>query len=190
LLRAQIIQVEEHFRGAGYNDAAEGHRNRPMVGEGVVSHAVSRLLADVADRTRARHPPRTTSTTSLPPHRGLRDPAGRQPAHGFQRPRRSVPILDSRPGQEVHHRLRRRVRGRRQPHHPHPVRAPRAEATWKVGRLGGRRPGSAGSRRVSRRGAWRRFGSSEPASGPVTCTRLARPGARSDPVRLPVVGDR
>jgi hypothetical protein len=43
------------------------------------------------------------------------------------------------------------VRRRRQTHHPHPVRAPRAEATWNVGRLGGRRPGPAGSRRVSRR---------------------------------------
>jgi hypothetical protein len=49
LLRTQIIRVEEHFQGAGYNDG-------PLVtatadGEGVVSHAGSRLLTDVADRT-------------------------------------------------------------------------------------------------------------------------------------------
>jgi len=28
LLRAQVIQVEEHFQGAGYNDASAGHGNR------------------------------------------------------------------------------------------------------------------------------------------------------------------
>ena len=48
LLRAQVIQAEEHFRGAGYNA-------RPPItvtadGAGVVSHAGSRLLADLADR--------------------------------------------------------------------------------------------------------------------------------------------
>ena len=31
-----------------------------------------------------------------------------------------VPVLDPRPGQQVHRRLRRRVRRRRHPHHPHP----------------------------------------------------------------------
>ena len=49
LLKSQIHQVEEHFRGAGYNDPTEDHRDRGR--EGVVSHAGSRLLADVADRT-------------------------------------------------------------------------------------------------------------------------------------------
>ncbi len=28
LLRTQVIQAEEHFRGAGYNDASAGHGNR------------------------------------------------------------------------------------------------------------------------------------------------------------------
>ena len=49
LLRAQIIQAEEHFRGVGYNDEAAGHGGRRR--RGVASHARSWLLADVADRT-------------------------------------------------------------------------------------------------------------------------------------------
>lgn len=49
LLKSQIFRVEGHFRGAGYNDAAEGHRRR--YGGGVVSHVGSRLLADLGERT-------------------------------------------------------------------------------------------------------------------------------------------
>ena len=49
LLRTQVIQAKEHFE-------VQATTTRPPVtataeGEGVVSHAVSRLLADVADRT-------------------------------------------------------------------------------------------------------------------------------------------
>lgn len=40
--------MERHFRGAGYNDTSEDRGS--MDGTGVVSHAGSRLLADLADR--------------------------------------------------------------------------------------------------------------------------------------------
>ena len=71
-------------------------------------------------RDRARHPPGARRRDHRPSHRGLGDPASPQPPHGPQRARRPVPVLDPRPGQPVHRRLRRGVRQRRHPHHPHP----------------------------------------------------------------------
>jgi putative transposase len=46
-------------------------------------------------------------------------------------------FLSRDPGQQVHHRVRRRLHRRRHPHHPHPVRAPRANAIaeWFIGTL-------------------------------------------------------
>ena len=71
-------------------------------------------------RDRARPPPRAPRRDHRPPHRRLGHPAGPQPADGPRRPRRPVPVPDPRPGQQVHRRLRRGVRRRRHPHHPHP----------------------------------------------------------------------
>ena len=49
MLRTKWIRTERHFRGAGYNDPTEDHGDR---GRGrVVSHAGTRLLADLADAT-------------------------------------------------------------------------------------------------------------------------------------------
>ena len=71
-------------------------------------------------RDRARPPPRAPRRNHRPPHRRLGHSTGPQPPDGPRRPRRAVPVLDPRPGQQVHRRLRRRVRRRRHPHHPHP----------------------------------------------------------------------
>ena len=48
LLRAQVIQAEEHFRGAGYNDASAGHGNRRVASRRVVEIRSSGL-SGVAD---------------------------------------------------------------------------------------------------------------------------------------------
>ncbi len=49
LLRAESDLTERRFRGAGYNDPTEDHRNRRR--EGAVSDVGSRLLINVANRT-------------------------------------------------------------------------------------------------------------------------------------------
>jgi len=54
--------------------------------------------------------------------------AGPQPTHGSRRPRRSDSVPDPRPGQQVHHRLRRRLHRRQHLHHPHPGTGARANA--------------------------------------------------------------
>jgi hypothetical protein len=69
---------------------------------------------------RARPPPGAPRRDHRPPHRGLGHPAGSQPAHGPRRPCQPVSVLDPRPGQQVHARLRRGVRRRQHPLHPHP----------------------------------------------------------------------
>ena len=70
-------------------------------------------------RDRARPPPRAHRGDHRPPHRRLAHPAGSQPVDGPRRSRRSVPVLDPRPGQQVHRIVRRGLRRRRQ-RNPHP----------------------------------------------------------------------
>ena len=72
------------------------------------------------DRDRARAPPRAPHRDHRPSDRGLGHPTGPQPPHGSRQPRRPVPVLDPRPRQQVHHRVRRRVHRRGHPHHQHP----------------------------------------------------------------------
>jgi hypothetical protein len=110
LLRAQIFQVEEHFRGAGYSDQTQDHGNRGR--RGVVSQVGSRLLADVGDRT-------TLTGQLAEALAGLRKPRAR--------PRPSVTRIDL-PGYRIDRSRcrrrgppRRRDRFARLPHPQHVV---------------------------------------------------------------------
>jgi len=70
-------------------------------------------------RRRARHPPRAPAGHHREPHRSLgHHPAGTQPADGPRRPRDSVQVLNPRSRQQIHRRLRHRVRHR---DHSHPA---------------------------------------------------------------------
>ena len=71
------------------------------------------------DRDRTRASPRAHRRDHRPPHRRLGHPTGPQPAHRPRRPLRPVPVLDPRPRQQVHRRVRRGLRRRRHPDHPH-----------------------------------------------------------------------
>jgi hypothetical protein len=51
--------------------------------------------------------------------RSLDHPAGPQPADELREPRRAGPVPDPRPGHQIHRHLRRSLRRRRHPHHPH-----------------------------------------------------------------------
>jgi hypothetical protein len=86
------------------------------------------LPALPARRDRAPHPPGAPRRDHRPPHRSLSHPAGPQPAHGPRGPRQPVSVSDPRPGQQIHRRLRRRVRRRSDISTIRsPVRAPRAK---------------------------------------------------------------
>ena len=70
-------------------------------------------------RSRARHPPRAPPRSHREPHQSLGHPPSPQPAERPRQPRGSVQVLDPRSRQQIHQRLRRRVRQRSHPHPAH-----------------------------------------------------------------------
>ena len=72
------------------------------------------------DRDRAQASPRAHCRDHRPSHGAMGHSTSPQPAHGPRRPRGPIPVLDPRPGQQVHGSLLRSLRRCRHPHHPHP----------------------------------------------------------------------